>query len=112
MSPNAGLARSFPQTSIKAPRKAGPSGANLEMGMQVRSSKPNNQLQAERLVAASEVSGLSRGTSRVGWELFCCVEGLSRPFLTVGDHAHSSDRPARRKRPAETLWGAERVVSW
>jgi len=33
MSPNAGLVRSFPQTSIKAPRKAGPSGAPRGVGI-------------------------------------------------------------------------------
>ena len=80
MSPNAGLVRSFPQTSIKAPRKAGPSGANLAMGMQVRSSKPNNQLQAERLVAASEVSGLSRGTSQLDGNCFAALSGCRALF--------------------------------
>ena len=33
MSPNAGLVRSFPQTSIKAPRKAGPSGGPRGVGI-------------------------------------------------------------------------------
>ena len=48
----------------------------------------------------------------VGWELFCCVEGLSRPFLTVGDHAHSSDCPACQSVPPKLYGGTERVVSW
>ena len=33
MSPNAGLVRTFPQTSIKAPRKAGPSRAHVAWGL-------------------------------------------------------------------------------
>ena len=33
MSPNAELVRTFPQTSIKAPRKAGPSGAHVAWGL-------------------------------------------------------------------------------
>ena len=98
MSPNAGLVRTFPQTSIKAPRKAGPSGGPRGVGI-VTSDGLSQMSVAEmcgrRVCLAQRKGSTSKAAMKPtsGMRLALLRPRLSRPATALrrqaGDKLHA-----------------------